>query len=75
MEQITYTKTGYYYIPDLKLTEETRPIGRWGRIHRDYLKNAVRCFSISLSSPATSGPIWQTSTNKHNSGQKCWSSR
>ena len=38
MEQITYIKTGDYYIPDWKLPEETRPIGRWGRMHRDYLK-------------------------------------
>jgi len=38
MEQSTYIKTGDYYIPDLKLPEETRPIGRWGRMHRDYLK-------------------------------------
>ena len=38
MEQITYIKTVDYYIPDLKLPEEHRPIGRWGRIHRDYLK-------------------------------------
>ena len=38
MEQITYIKTGDYYIPDIRLPEETRPIGRWGRMHRDYLK-------------------------------------
>ena len=38
MEQIIYIKTGDYYIPDLKLPEEHRPIGRWGRMHRDYLK-------------------------------------
>ena len=38
MEQITYIKSGDYYIPDWKLTEEYRPIGRWGRMHRDYLK-------------------------------------
>ena len=38
MEQIAYIKTGDYYIPDWKLPEETRPIGRWGRMHRDYLK-------------------------------------
>ena len=24
--------------PDLRLPEESRPIGRWGRMHRDYLK-------------------------------------
>ena len=38
MEQITYIKTGDYYIPDWKLPEEQHPIGRWGRMHRDYLK-------------------------------------
>ena len=38
MEQITYIKAGDYFIPDWKLPEETRPIGRWGRMHRDYLK-------------------------------------
>ena len=38
MEPITYIKTGDYYIPDLKLPEEHRPIGHWGRMHRDYLK-------------------------------------
>ena len=35
---IQYTRCGDYYIPDLKLPEETRPIGKWGRMHRDYLK-------------------------------------
>lgn len=39
MEQITYIKTGDYYVPDWKLPEEARPIGRWGRMHRDYLKD------------------------------------
>ncbi len=33
-----YTLVGDYYIPDLKLPEEDRPIGRYGRLHRDYLK-------------------------------------
>ena len=37
MVQITYIKTGDYYIPDWKLPEAHRPIGRWGRIQRDYL--------------------------------------
>ena len=35
---IEYIRCGDYYIPDLKLTEESRPIGKWGRLHRDYLK-------------------------------------
>ena len=29
---------GDYYIPDLKLPEEERPIGKYGRMHREYLK-------------------------------------
>ena len=33
-----YTLEGDYYIPDLKLPEENHPIGRFGRLHRDYLK-------------------------------------
>ena len=27
-----------YYIPDLKLPEESRPIGRWGRMHKAFLQ-------------------------------------
>ena len=30
-------RVGDCYIPDLTLPEEPRPIGRWGRMHRDYL--------------------------------------
>lgn len=38
MEHVTYIKAGDYYIPDWKLPEEHRPIGRWGRMRRDYLR-------------------------------------
>lgn len=31
-------RSGDYFIPDLKLTEENRPIGKWGRMYRDYLQ-------------------------------------
>ena len=34
-----YEIIGDYYIPVLTLSsEEQRPIGKWGRMHRDYLK-------------------------------------
>lgn len=33
-----YVLVGDYYIPDLKLRNEERPIGKYGRMHRDYLK-------------------------------------
>ena len=34
-----YERIGDYYIPVLTLSsEEQHPIGKWGRMHRDYLK-------------------------------------
>ena len=31
---------GDYYIPELKLLEEKRTIGHYGRLHREYLRQA-----------------------------------
>ena len=36
---IWYQLEGDYYLPVLELPEENRPIGRWGRLHKTYLKN------------------------------------
>lgn len=36
--RIDYVLVGDYYIPDLKLPEEERSIGKYGRMHREYLK-------------------------------------
>lgn len=55
MEQITYIKTGDYYIPDWKLPEETRPIGRWCRMHRDYLKEHR---PVVFDQLVLSGKLW-----------------
>ena len=33
-----YVLAGDYYIPDLKLPNEERPIGKYGRMHLEYLK-------------------------------------
>lgn len=38
MHELTYTRCADYYIPDIRLNVETRMIGRWGRMHRDYIK-------------------------------------
>ncbi len=35
-KRIDYILVGDYYIPDLKLPEEHRPIGKYGRMHREY---------------------------------------
>ena len=36
---IRYQLKGDYYLPVLELPKENRPIGRWGRLHKAYLKN------------------------------------
>ena len=36
--RIDYVLVGDYYIPDLKLPEEERPIGKYGRMYREYLR-------------------------------------
>ena len=36
--KIQYIRVGDYSIPDLELPQESRPIGKWGRMHREYLK-------------------------------------
>ncbi|NBJ95573.1 TnpV protein [Parablautia muri] len=50
-----YTLVGDYYIPDLKLPEENRTIGRYGRLHREYLKqeHPARYSSLILT-----GKLW-----------------
>lgn len=52
---LDYKLIGDYYFPDLRLPEETRPIGRWGRIHKDYLEqyHAARYSYLLLS-----GKLW-----------------
>ena len=35
---MNYVLVGDYYVPDLKLPEEHRPLGKWGRMHREYLR-------------------------------------
>ena len=37
MQELNYIRCGDYYIPDIRLPEENRPIGKWGRMHGDYL--------------------------------------
>ena len=52
---INYIRMGDYYIPDLTLTEESRPIGRWGRMHREYLKAT---HPIAYTNLILSGKLW-----------------
>ena len=36
---ISYTLHGDVYLPDLKVSDDDRPIGRYGRLYLDYLKD------------------------------------
>lgn len=38
INNMEYVLVGDYSIPDLKLPNEERPIGKYGRMHRKYLK-------------------------------------
>lgn len=40
MLDLNYIRCGDHYIPNIRLPEETRPIGRFGRMHRNYFKIA-----------------------------------
>ena len=52
---INYIRSGDYFIPDLKLPEETRPIGKWGRMYRGYLKEY---HPIRFNNLVLSGNLW-----------------
>ena len=52
---IEYTLVGDYYIPNIALPEENRPIGRWGRMHRDYLEQH---HPIRFNDLVLSGQLW-----------------
>ena len=36
---LDYVLVGDYYLPMIDLTDETRPIGYWGMLRKDYMKN------------------------------------
>ena len=53
---LCYELIGDYYIPVLTLSsEEQRPIGKWGRMHRDYIKEHR---SILFYDLVLSGQLW-----------------
>ena len=53
--KMDYTLAGDYLIPNLELPQESRPIGKWGRMHRHYLET---CHPIRFNQLVLSGKIW-----------------
>ena len=52
---INYIRVGDYFIPDLTLPEENRPIGKWGQMHREYLREHK---PIQYNYLFLSGELW-----------------
>ena len=50
-----YIPVGDYFIPVWTLPGEPRPIGTWGRMRRDYLKE---CHPILYSNMVLRGTLW-----------------
>ena len=53
--KLGYLKVGDYFVPNLKLPQENRSIGKYGRMHRDYLQehNPIRFDDLVLE-----GRLW-----------------
>ena len=63
-----YERIGDYYIPVLILSsEEQRPIGKWGRMHRDYLKEQR---PILFNDLILSGQLWSYLADLNEQAQK-----
>ena len=53
--KIEYIPVGDYSIPNLELPQESRPIGKWGSMHRRYLETYHR---IRFNQLVLSGTLW-----------------
>ena len=65
-DRLGYLQTGDYFIPDLKLPQENRSIGKYGRMHRDYLQehNPIRFDDLVLE-----GKLWTYLANLNEQAQ------
>ena len=49
---LDYVLVGDYYFPALILAEDSRPVGRWGRMYKRYLKEHSIYRSVTCSTQA-----------------------
>lgn len=52
---INYVLVGDYYVPEMKLPEEKRTIGHYGRLHREYL---LQVKPMVFNELILSGQLW-----------------
>ena len=64
--ELAFLQIGDYLIPDLKLPQENRSIGKYGRMHRDYLQehNPIRFDDLVLE-----GKLWTYLANLNEQAQ------
>ena len=65
--KIQYIRVGDYSIPDLELPQESRPIGRWGRMRREYLREHK---PIQYNCLLLSGELWTYLPNLNEQAQE-----
>ena len=53
--KMDYIPVGDFYIPNLELPQESRSIGKWGRMHRRYLETY---HPIRFNQLVLSGTLW-----------------
>ena len=64
---IDYILAGDYYIPDLKLPEEHRSIGKYGWMHREYLREV---HSARFNTLTLTGELWTYLADRGEQAQK-----
>ena len=52
MQGLNYIRRWDYDTSDTRLSEKNRPIGRWGRMYRDYMHVCSFCQTIAYNLPA-----------------------
>ena len=65
---LDYVLTDHYYLPALRLPEDKRPIGRWGRLHKEYLKITALSFINRFFCPGSCIPSWPIWMNRPTNG-------
>ena len=60
--ELTYTKAGDYYIPDLTLGDQPdKPLGRYGRMRQEFLEEhhpGTYCYVYHILCTSGKPPLW-----------------
>lgn len=59
MQELNYIHCSDYYIPDIRLPEENRPIGRWGGVCTEIISRSITLSASMICVLAVNfGHIW-----------------